>query len=69
MAEEIYGWKKVNKEEIEENNCNSRFTIGENVYISKKQVTFPIVIKMDIDDYIRRKVVANVKDKKDELFL
>ena len=45
------------------------FRFGENVYLSTKEVKFPIVVKVEDGDYIKREVVANIVDKEEELFL
>ena len=54
MAEKYIEQKEVNEEELEPNGCNRRFRFGENVYLSKSEVKFPIVIKMDNRDYVKR---------------
>ena len=43
-----------------------KFRYCENVYLSTKEIKFPIVNKMDNANYIKREVVANVRDKEEE---
>ena len=50
----------VDEKGLENRNCVRRFKFGENVYLSKKKVKFPIVLNVEDGDYIRREVVANV---------
>ena len=61
--------KVVNEDELEYKNCVRRFRFGENVYLSTKEVRFPIIVKIEDRDYIKRDVVANIVKKEEELFL
>ena len=45
------------------------FRFEENVYLSAKELIFPIMIKMDNRDYVKWDVVANLVDKEEELLL
>ena len=45
-----------------------RFRFGKNLYLSTKEIKFPIKIKIEDGDYIKREVTANVVDKEQELF-
>ena len=51
---------KVEDESIVKASSNRRFRLGKTPYISTEKVTFPIVIKTDDDDLIKREVTANV---------
>ena len=61
--------KVVDENELEYRNCVRKFRFGKNVNLSTKEVKFPIVVKVEDGDYIRREVVANIVDKNEELFL
>ena len=61
--------KVVNEKDLEYKNCVRRFRMGKNVYVSTKEVRFPIVVKVEGDDYIKREVTANIIEKEEELFL
>ena len=54
---------------MEERICMRRFRFGENIYINKKEVTFPIVMKTDVDAFVKREVVANVINSDEVNFL
>ena len=59
----------VKKEETTENECKRKFRMGENVYLSNKEITLPVRMKTESDDYIRRMITVSIVDKDDELFL
>ena len=42
----------VKKEETTENECKIKFRMGENVYLSKREITLPVRMKTEKDDYI-----------------
>ena len=44
---------KVDEKEMKCRNCVRYFQLGKTLYISTSEVTFPIVIKVEDDDYIR----------------
>ena len=48
------------KEEDIERSCCRRFRMGETTYISEVEITFPIVLKTDEGDYMRRMVKAYI---------
>merc|ERR1712114_29241 len=54
---------------IVENECKRKFRMGENVYMSKKEITLPVRMKTESDDYIRRMITVSIVEKDDELFL
>ena len=59
----------VKKEETTENECKRKFSMGENVYLSNREITLPVRMKTDCDDYIRKMVTVSIVDREDELFL
>merc|ERR1712237_115679 len=60
---------KVGKENIRQTSSNRRFRLGKTPYVSTRKVTFPIVMKTDDDDLIRRDVTANVIESDEVSFL
>ena len=60
---------EVKEDEITEKVCNRKFKMGENVYMSNREITLPVRMKTDSDDYIRRTIRVRIVDRKDELFL
>ena len=59
----------VKKEETTENECKRKFRMGENVYLSNREITLPVRMKTENDDYIRRIITVSIVDREDELFL
>ena len=53
---------KVDNSEIKEKSCCRRFRIGERTYLSEVEVRFPIVLKTDSREYIKREWKANIID-------
>ena len=51
---------KVEDESVLKTSSNRRFRLGKTPYISTQKVTFPVVMKTDDDDLIKRDVTANV---------
>ena len=41
-------------------NGAKRFKMGKTVYLSKTEVTFPIIMTTENDDYVKKSVMANV---------
>ena len=60
---------EVKKDEITEKKCNRRFKMGENIYLSDKEITLPVRMKTDDHDFIMKMVTVSVVDREDELFL
>ena len=60
---------KVDESEIERRSCCRRFRMGETTYLSEIEITFPIVLKTEDGDYIRRKVIAYIIDAERVNFL
>ena len=51
---------KVDEENVKRKDCAKRFRMGKTVYLSKTEVTFPIVMKTENDDYVKKIVKANI---------
>ena len=60
---------KVDETDIVKKGCARRFRLGKTLYVNNVEVTFPIVMKTDKNDFIKRNVVANVIDSKEVTFL
>ena len=60
---------EVKKDEITEKVCNRKFKMGENVYMSKREIALPVRMKTDDDDYARKMITVSIVDREDELFL
>ena len=48
---------------------NQIFRLGKTLYISVEKVKFPVVMKMDGDDFVKREVTANVIESDEVTFL
>ena len=53
---------KVDENEIEKKSCCRRFRMGETTYLSEVEIRFPIVLKTDNGDYMKREVTAYIID-------
>ena len=60
--------KVVIEKDFQYKNCGRRFRFGENIYISMKEVKFPIVVKVEDGDFVKREVTTKFLEKKEELF-
>ena len=60
---------EVKKDEITEKECNRKFKMGENIYLSNREIMLPVRMKTENDDYIRKMVIASIVNREDELFL
>ena len=60
---------KVDDNEMNYKNCVRRFRLGKTLYISTSEVTFPIVMKVEGNDYVRREITANIIDSDEVTFL
>ena len=60
---------KVDEESVKRKSCARRFRMGKTVYLSKIEVTFPIVMKTENNDYIKKSVTENVIDSDEVNFL
>ena len=49
---------KVDESEIEKKSCCRRFIMGDTAYLSEVEIRFPLVLKTDNGDYIKREVTA-----------
>lgn len=59
----------VNKDKIKCQDCYKRYRFSEDVYESKTRVTFPLNVKGIQGDYIKRKVVAYLIYREEDIFL
>ena len=59
----------VKENEISEKACNRKFKMGENVYLSNREIALPVRMKTDSDDYIRKMITVSIVDREDKLFL
>ena len=53
---------KVGEDEIEKKSCCRRFRMGEMTYLSEVEIRFPIVLKTDNGDYMKRELTAYIID-------
>ena len=60
---------KVDESEIERKSCCRRFRMGETTYLSEIEITFPIVLKTEDGNYMRRKVIVYIIDAERVNFL
>ena len=60
---------KVKKDEITERECNRKFKMGENIYLSNREITLPVRIKTKNDDYKRKMVIMCRVNREDDSFL
>ena len=51
---------KVDESDIERKSCCRRFRMGDTTYLSEIEIRFPIVLKTDDGEYIKRKVTAYI---------
>ena len=56
---------EVNKDEIMEKECNRKFKMEENIYLSNREITLPVRMETDSDDYIREIVAVSIVDRED----
>ena len=56
---EYFREPKVNEDEIKRKKCARRFRMGKTVYLSEEEVVFPVVMKTDKGDFMKREVVAS----------
>ena len=60
---------KVDESEIEKKSCCRRFRMGETTYLSEIEIRFPIVLKTDGGEYMRRQVTVYIIDAERVNFL
>ena len=51
---------KVDKEDVKRKDFTRRFQMEKTVYLSKTEVTFPIIMKTENDDYVKKSIMANI---------
>ena len=60
---------KVDEYVLEYKNCVTRFRLRKILYVSTSGVKFPIVKKVDNNDFIKREITANIIDSEEVSFL
>ena len=50
----------MDERDVKRKNCTRRFRKGKTVNLNKIEVTFPIVMRTENDDYVKKIVTANV---------
>ena len=56
---EYFREPKINEDDIKRKKCARRFRMGKTVYLSEEEVVFPVVMKTDKGDFMKREVVAS----------
>ena len=51
---------KVDESEIKRRSCYRRFRMGETTYLSEVQITYPIVLKTEDGEYMKRRVIGYI---------
>ena len=51
---------KVDESEIKRRSCYRRFRLVKTTYLSEVEITFPIVLKTEDGEYMRRMVIAYI---------
>ena len=60
---------EVRKVEITENECKRKFRMGENIYLSNREIMLPVRMKTEKDEYIRRMITVSIVDREDGFIL
>ena len=60
---------KVDHKEVEKSSSNRRFRLGKTPYVSSEKVKFPVVMKTNKNDFIKREVTANMIESDEVNFL
>ena len=60
---------KVDNEEVKRESSCRRFRLGKTLYISEEKIQFPVVMKTDKKDLIKKEVTANIIDSDEVTFL
>ena len=60
---------EVKENGINKKKCNRMFKMGENVYLSNREIMLPVRMKTEKDDYIRRMITVSIVDRENELFV
>ena len=53
---------KVSEDEIQKKSCYTCFRMGETTYLSEVEIRFPIVLKTDSGDYMKRELTGCIID-------
>ena len=59
----------VSEEDIKRKSCARRFSLGKTIYVSGIEVEFPVVLKTDKNDFVKRRITANVIESDEGNFL
>ena len=54
---------EVKKDKITEKKCNRRFKMGENIYLSDKEIMLPVRMKTYNHDFIMKMMTVSVVDR------
>merc|ERR1712237_30456 len=60
---------KVDNEEVQKSSSNCQFRLGKTPYVSIEKVKFPVVMKTDNNDFIKRDITANIIESNEVNFL
>ena len=60
---------KIDEEEVKKSESYQRFRLGKTLYLSREKVCFPVVLKTDKGDLIKREVMANIIESEELTFL
>ena len=53
---------KVDEQEVKRKSCYRRFRMGETTYVSEIEMEFPVILKTDRGDFVKREMTAYVID-------
>ena len=48
---------------ITQRESNRKFKLGENIYLSNREIMLPVRMKTENDDYIRKMVTVNIVNR------
>ena len=57
---------EVKKDEIKEKECNRRFKMEENIYLSNREITLPVRMRTDNYDFTMKIVTVSIVDREDK---
>ena len=53
---------KVDEQEVKRKGCYRRFRMGETTYVSEIEMEYPVILKTDKGDFVKRELLAYVID-------
>ena len=65
----LEGYLKVSDEDVKKRSCTGHLKLGRTVYLSSVEVEFPVVMKTDEIDFVKRRIVTNVIESDEINFL